>query len=57
MSKSHPLPAATADEVDAFSPRSRRIVSFQRGETAAIKNRYNRRVRRDGKAQIRREAW
>lgn len=57
MSQGHPIPATTADEVDAFSRRARRVVSFQRGETKRIKSGYARRVRSLGKAEIRREAW
>lgn len=56
MSQSHPIPARTADEVDAFSRRSRRVVSFERGATKRIKNGYVRRVRQAGKNEIRRES-
>ncbi len=57
MSQSHPIPTVTGGEVDAFSRRSRRVVSFPRGETKRLKTGYNRRVRHLGKAETRREAW
>lgn len=53
---SHPIPAITADEVDAFG-RSKNAHAWAPGQRKAIKKGYNGRVRRAGKAEIRREAW
>lgn len=53
---SHPIPTATADEVDAFG-RNKNVHNWAPGQRKAIKRSYARRVRQDGKAQARREAW
>jgi len=36
----------SAGEWDAFSKRSRRVIVWHKGETAGIKRRFNRRMRR-----------
>jgi hypothetical protein len=40
----------SGDEVDAFTPRSRRALRWRAGDVKRIKQAYNRRVRREGRA-------
>lgn len=49
----HRRPCKDGDEVDAFSPVSRRMLKWQRGEVTGIKARHNRRVRRCTRMDLR----
>lgn len=52
MSRRPRLPMISGDEVDAFSRRSRHMVSWRPGVIPLIKRRYNKRVRRVAKLQV-----
>lgn len=47
-------PMIDGDEVDAFSRRARKWLSFRPGERARIKRKFNRRVRAKGRRELRR---
>lgn len=49
------IPLTSGDEQDALTGW-RRYMKYRPGERKAVKRRYNRRVRRDGRRQIRQEA-
>lgn len=49
--------ATNGDEADAFSRRSRPLLHWKPGQIAGIKRRANKRERRQGKVDARREAW
>lgn len=49
--------ATNGDEADAFSRKSRPLLHWKPGQIAEIKRRANKRERRQGKVDTRREAW
>jgi hypothetical protein len=55
MSGILPRRCIDGDEVDAHSRRSRRMLRWKPGELAAIKRRTNKRERREGRAETRKE--
>lgn len=46
--------AANGDEQDAFSHRSRRIITWRRGELRKIKRGYSKRMRKDARLSLQR---
>jgi hypothetical protein len=49
------IPMQNGDEMDAFSKRTRKFLTFSRGYLRQIKRRYNKRFRQAGKTLIRQE--
>ena len=47
----------TGDEKDVFSPRTKRWAGRKRGFRSAVKTRFNRRVRREVKADLKNGKW
>lgn len=51
------IPMRDGDEMDAFSKRTRKFLTFSRGYLRQIKRRYNKRFRQAGKTLIKEEQY
>lgn len=48
----HPVGMKGGNEIDAFSPRSRKVMSFEPGRRAGLKRKYWKRARKAAKAEV-----
>lgn len=57
MSMGHREEIRTGDEMDVFSSKTKKWASRKRGFRSAVKTRFNRRVRREVKANLKSGKW